>query len=75
MARTTDPKTQIAAGVGAVALSLVWIGLQSFDPFQALFQSNPTQEFFATLFTSVILAFVAAGVAFGVLSAIEDSLS
>ena len=75
MARTTDPKTQIAAGVGVVALSLVWIGLQSFGPFQALFQSNPTQEFFATLFTSVILAFVAAGVAYGILTAIEDSLS
>lgn len=75
MARTMNPKSQIAAGVGVVAVSLVWIGLQSFEPFQALFHANPTQEFLATLFTSVILAFVAAGVTYGILTAIEDSLS
>ena len=74
MAGINNPKARIAGGVGVATVSLVWIGLQSLEPFQALFQDSPIQGFFGTLFASVILACVAGGAVYALLVAIEEAL-
>lgn len=74
MAPIKEPKAQIAAGIGTITASLVWPWLKSVEQFQVLFQGNSAQGFIGTLFISIMLAGVAAGAIYALLSAIEQAL-